>query len=93
MTTASVEPSVVDDNVTRVVEILQAYKRLSLNELIIASGIGKSTLIRRRHAGGWSAAEVARLAEIFEVPVSVFYDGPDNLIANKSQFFRSAAAA
>lgn len=69
----------VDARVTRVVEILLAYKQESWSELMIATGIGKSTMIRRKSRGGWSAAEVAVLAEHFDAPVELFYQGPDAL--------------
>lgn len=94
MTTNPVEESPVDLNVTRVLEILLAFRQVSLKELIIATGIGKSTMIRRRAAGGWSAAEVANLATALDVPVAVFYADPQTLLAfdNKSRFFRDPAS-
>lgn len=79
MSETHAEAPSVDRAVTRVMEILRTYKDESWNELILATGIEKHTLIRRRARGGWTAAEVATLAEHFDKPVSVFYAGPDAL--------------
>lgn len=79
MTEIQPETPAVDVSVTRVMEILRTYKNESWNELILATGIGKHTMIRRRAHGGWTAAEVAILAAHFDKPVSVFYAGPDAL--------------
>lgn len=73
-----------DEQVTDVVRILLAYKRQKQDDVITSTGIPKRTLIRRMNAGGWSAAEVADLAQHFQVPVSVFYEGPDSLLAGVS---------
>lgn len=91
MTATHPEPGSIDSNVTGVLEILIAYRRVSFKELIVATGIGKSTMIRRRAQGGWSAAEVARLAEVLDVPISVFYEGPEKLIATSSRYSRPGA--
>lgn len=95
MTTAHAERSPIDHNVSQVVEILMAYRGLKLKELIVATGIGKSTMIRRRATGGWSADEVARLSAALDAPVSVFYDGAEVLLkgANISRFFPADLAA
>lgn len=79
MTELQPEMPAVDLAVTRVVEILRVYKDESWSELILATGIGKHTMIRRRAHGGWTAAEVATLAQHFDQPVSVFYAGPEAL--------------
>lgn len=78
--TAPSAHSTVDDNVTAALEILRVYRRLSHKELIVASGIGKSKMIRRRADGGWTADEVQRLADALKVPVAAFYNGPDALL-------------
>lgn len=80
MTTSHAEVSPVDHNVTRALELLRVYRELSHKELIVASGIGKSKMIRRRDKGGWTAAEIDQLARALDVEVSVFYNGADALL-------------
>lgn len=70
------------EKIGRVVDLLLTYRRE--NRLVLAAllGVSPKTLSRRLHGTlGWSADEVALLAEHFDMPVKVFYDGPDALIA------------
>lgn len=82
-----------DANISAVLRILMAYKHETQQQLVGATGIPQRTLIRRMKNGatGWSAGEVAALADHYEVPVSVFYGGPDELMqgARTSRNFRS----
>lgn len=71
----------VDLAVSRVVKMLLAYRGETQAALAQATGLGRKTVIRRMSGErGWSAAELATLSKHFEVPVSVFYDGPDALL-------------
>lgn len=80
MTEAVAAPAVdVDRNISRVLKLLIAYREQPLNELLMAVGMNKSTMLRRRAHGGWSAEEVGRLAAHFDVPISAFYEGADAL--------------
>lgn len=89
MTTASHD---IDGSVTAVVRILMAYTRERQSDVCEATGIPKRTFIRRMGGdGGWSASEVAALANHFDVPVTAFYDGPDHLLRTW-RFFRPIAA-
>lgn len=77
MTEPVAAPAVdVDRNISKVVKLLLDYHEQSVNELLLAVGMNKSTMIRRRAHGGWSAEEVSRLAQHFDKPIWVFYDGP-----------------
>lgn len=71
-----------NDKIGGVVDLLLTYRRE--NRLVLAAllGVSPKTLSRRiGGALGWSADEVALMAEHFDVPVSVFYEGPDAFIA------------
>lgn len=71
----------VDHAVAEVVRILLTYRRETQARLGLALGLGKATMsMRMSGARGWTASEVAALARHFDVPVSVFYDGPDALL-------------
>lgn len=72
MTTVSHDSSAIDKNITRVLNTLRANRGLSTGELIAKSGIAESTYFRRRKLGGWTAGELAALAEALDVPWSVF---------------------
>lgn len=71
-----------DDKIGRVVDLLLTYRRE--NRLVLAAllGVSPKTLSRRISGSlGWTAEEVALMAEHFDVPVSAFYAGPDAMIA------------
>lgn len=86
MTESVAAPAVdVDRNISRVLKLLMTYREQSLNELLLAVGMNKSTMIRRRAQGGWSAEEVGRLAVHFDVPVSAFYEGADALFRMRQE--------
>jgi transcriptional regulator with XRE-family HTH domain len=73
--------STLDDTVSRVVDMLRTWHRLTKAELAEATGIPLRTLSRRLNGGGhWEWQEVNTLAAHFDVPVSVFKDGPEALI-------------
>ncbi len=76
------ERSVADDRITSVVRILLTYRQQTQADLVAGTGIQKRTLVRRLSGErSWTAGDVAALAEHFRVPVTVFYDGPDALLA------------
>lgn len=86
MTTTAIDASPRADEVnlavSRVVKVLLAHRGQTQAQLSAATGFRRSTLIRRMHGErDWTAPEVAILAKHFEVPVSVFYDGPDALLS------------
>lgn len=67
--------------VSRVVKVLLAHRRETQAQLSLATGLRKATLIRRMAGDrSWTAPEIAVLAKHFEVPVGVFYAGPDALL-------------
>ena len=68
-----------DRNVTRVLNTIQANKGLLVGEIILMSGIKKSTLMRRKAIGGWTAAEIDTLARCLGVHPGVFYEDADGI--------------
>jgi hypothetical protein len=74
------------EKIGRVVDLLLTYRRE--NRLVLAAllGVSPKTLGRRLNGVlGWTADEIAVMAEHFDVPVSVFYDGPEALLAGTSR--------
>lgn len=78
MSIASTENS-VDRNVTRILRTVLANRGLSVSELLLKSGMTKSTYFRRQQHGGWTASEIAVLAQALNVPPSMFWEDPDDL--------------
>jgi hypothetical protein len=74
------------EKIGRVVDLLLTYRRE--NRLVLAAllGVSPKTLGRRLNGVlGWTADEIAVMAQHFDVPVSVFYDGPEALLAGTSR--------
>jgi hypothetical protein len=65
-----------DALITMNVRMLLARDDVHVTDVERAIGIKSSTFYRRFESGGWKAAEVARIALHFGVPVSVLYTDP-----------------
>ncbi len=75
----------VDQAVALVVDMLRVRNRLTKADLAEKSGIPLRTLSRRLNgAGHWEWREVAQLAAYFNVPISLFYEGPSDLLGGAS---------
>lgn len=70
-----------DDTVSRVADMLRVGQGLTKAELAERTGIPLRTLSRRMNGGGhWEWREVAALAVYFNVPMSIFHEGPKALM-------------
>jgi hypothetical protein len=75
-------PTSVDQAAGKVVRLLALHRDETVEDAATAANIGRDTMYRRlRGQGGWKASELAALAAHFGVPITVFYDGPDALLA------------
>lgn len=90
---AGLDPALIDGNITRVINTLRANRGMSVNELILRSGVAKSTFMRRKAHGGWTAVELAQISAALDVQPAVLHRDPSDLIDTKSRFFRPAVAA
>lgn len=70
-----------DDPIRDSVRVLAAYRNKTQAEVILGTGIPKSTFIRRMHSGGWTVAEVRAIAAFLDVDPKVVLDGPAPLFA------------
>jgi hypothetical protein len=71
--------------ITATVRALAASRSTALGDVAEAVGMPRSTFERRLSKGGWTAAEVARLAEWFSVPVSDLFTGLDGHLGDMAQ--------
>ena len=76
--------STLNRDIARVVRTLLAHRGRSRAELASCLGVHVSA-INKGLAGhrGWSAYEILEMAEFFAVPVTVFYETPDNLVISR----------
>jgi hypothetical protein len=65
-----------DALITMNVRMLLARDDVHVTDVEQAIGIKSSTFYRRFESGGWKAAEVARIALHFGVPVAALYEDP-----------------
>lgn len=70
----------LDDPVRSVVRVLMAVTEESQADLTQATGIPKSTLIRRMARGGWTVRELQALSRHFGVEPEVLLGGPERLL-------------
>lgn len=75
----STHASPVPDPIRDSIRVLAAYRNKTQAEVIIGTGIPKSTFIRRMHGGGWTVSEVRALAAFLGVEPRMLLDGPDAL--------------
>lgn len=62
--------------------MLRTWHRLTKAEMAEATGIPLRTLSRRLNGGGhWEWQEVAAMSAYFNVPMSVFHEGPEALMS------------
>jgi DNA-binding Xre family transcriptional regulator len=69
-----------DDPIRGVIRVLLALRNEAQADLIAATGISKSTLIRRMDQGGWKLRELQAIAAHFDVDTSVLLSGPQELV-------------
>lgn len=74
-----------DDNVRRVVKILMARDGMDQNTLAARLGFEQSVASRALQPGGrrWKLADIRRLAEVFDVPIALLFEDPNNLIRSR----------
>lgn len=91
-TTVARPPLDVDELVQRVVRILLARDELTVEQLAEATGLKRTTLFRRINGSGrgFTAAEIAVLADFFDVPVGEFYAPSGPLLGGLAGGFRKA---
>jgi len=83
---------VIGENVSRIVRILLARDEMRQQDLADALDYETGTITRKmKGEREWRLNDVVSLAEVFEVPVSLFFEEPDTLVRNKC--FRPALAA
>lgn len=70
-----------DELITRSVRGLIGAFRMSIDELGRDLGMTRRTMYRRASEGGWTAAEVALIADYFGVEVADLYSGRVDLAA------------
>lgn len=70
----------LEDPVRRAVRVLMAVEDETQADLTEATGIPKSTLIRRMRRGGWSVQELQALALHFRVEPAVLLGGAERLL-------------
>ncbi len=66
-----------DQVICATIRALAASRNSSLSEVAAGVEMPRSTFERRLAKGGWTAAEVARIAAWFAVPVSDLFTGLD----------------
>ncbi len=84
----------VNERIGRALDVLMTYRREK--RLVVAALLGVSPKTLGRRLSGqidWTAGEVSLLAEHFDVPVSVFYAGPDALLAGLNRELSSYLVA
>jgi hypothetical protein len=69
-----------DDPIRGVIRVLLALRNEAQADLIAATGLSKSTLIRRMDQGGWKLRELQVIAAHFDVDTSVLLKGPHELV-------------
>ena len=75
--TTATSPAIDSDAlITMNVRMLLARDDVHVTDVERAIGIKSSTFYRRFESGGWKAAEVARIALHFDVPVARLYADP-----------------
>lgn len=67
------------DPILTTVRVLAAARDHTQAEVILGSGIPKSTFMRRQQQGGWTVAEVRSLAGFLKVEPAVLLRGPSDL--------------
>lgn len=70
-----------DEMISAAVRALAAGRGITHADCADAVDIARSTFERRLSQGGWSAAEVVRLADYFGVTVDKLVTGLDGLLA------------
>lgn len=80
MTTAFV---FTDANVTRVLQTARGNRGMSVKELILKSGMDQSTYHRRQSKGGWTATELAALAQALDMDPALFLRDADDLLPRR----------
>jgi len=84
MTTASVDADVVDAefaaNFKKVLDGLLGLRGISDKELILMTGIKRSTFFRKCKDGTWTGREIQKLAHALECDEQVFYTKADDLV-------------
>lgn len=85
----------MDNQISTVVDMLRARDRLTKAQLAARAGLPLRTLSRRLNGGGhWEVGEVAALADVFDVPITVLLDGPTGLLRGAvTQRYLSRTAA
>lgn len=79
----------ITENVSRIVRILLARDEMLQKDLAEALGYETGTITRKmKGERDWNLNDVVRLAEFFEVAVSLFFESPDTLV--RSRCFRPA---
>ncbi len=74
---------VIGENVSRIVKILLARDEMTQQDLADALGYDAATITRAiRGLRDWKLSDVVALAELFEVPISLFFEDPGTLVRN-----------
>ena len=82
----------IGENISRIVKILLARDEMRQQDLADALDYESATITRKmKGEREWRLNDIVALAEVFEVPVSLFFEEPDSLVRNKC--FRPALAA
>ncbi len=70
------------ENISAVTHLLMVYRQKSTTDLAAHLRMSVKSLGRRlRGELGWQADEVAAMADLFDVSVLAFYQGPDALMS------------
>jgi transcriptional regulator with XRE-family HTH domain len=83
MGTVQAQEAEVDRNIRRVASLLCLYREIAHRDLAKLMGISQPGMSARMNGKqAFRTVEVAQLAEIFEVPVAIFFEGPEALLSS-----------
>lgn len=87
------DETAVLENVRRVVHVLMTVRGVDVGQLADVLGLKRGATYNRLQFGGrvrFSVAEIYRMARVFDVPASVFFEPVEDLLGGLTGGFRKA---